>query len=57
LLHREIVRIIALPDMKERLLTLGFETVGSTPDEFAARIQTEIGIWGKIIREAGIKAQ
>jgi tripartite-type tricarboxylate transporter receptor subunit TctC len=57
LLHREIVRIIALPDMKERLLTLGFETVGSTPDEFAARIRTEIGIYGKIIREAGIKAQ
>src|SRR5262245_60668158 len=32
LLHREIVGIIAWPDMKERLLTLGFETVGSTPD-------------------------
>lgn len=56
LLQREIVRIIALSDMKERLPTLGFETVGSTPDEFASQIRTEIEIRGKIIREAGIRA-
>jgi tripartite-type tricarboxylate transporter receptor subunit TctC len=56
LLQREIVRIIALSDMKERLPTLGFETVGRTPDEFASQIRTEIEIRGKIIREAGIRA-
>lgn len=56
LLQREIVRIIALSDMKERLPTLGFETVGSTPDEFASQIRTEIEIRGKIIREAGVRA-
>jgi hypothetical protein len=36
--------------------TLGFETVGSTPDEFASQIRTEIEIRGKIIREAGVRA-
>ena len=56
LLQREIVRTIALSDMNERLPTLGFETVGSTPDEFASQIRTEIEIRGKIIREAGIRA-
>jgi len=57
LLHREIVRIIALPDMKERLPTLGFEPVASTPEEFAERIKVELETWRKVIRAANIKAE
>jgi tripartite-type tricarboxylate transporter receptor subunit TctC len=57
LLHREIVDIIAMPEMKERLATLGLVPVGNTPAEFAAQIRTEIGQRAKIIRDAGIKAQ
>ncbi len=57
LLHREIVEIIALPDMKERLATLGFEPVGNTPEECAAQFRTEIAKWAKVIRAAGIKAE
>ena len=56
LLHREIVRIIALPDMKERLAVLGLEMVGSTPEECAAQFRTELAKWSKVIRAAGIKA-
>ena len=56
-LHREIAKIIALPDMKQRLATLGFEPVVSTPEEFAKQIGTEIETWGKVIRAANIKAQ
>jgi len=56
-LHREIVRIIALPDVRERLPVLGFEVVGSTPEEFASRIKVEIETWGHVIRAAGIKAE
>jgi tripartite-type tricarboxylate transporter receptor subunit TctC len=56
-LHREIARIIALPDVKARLPALGFEAVGSTPEEFAARIKAETEIWGKVIRAANIKPQ
>jgi len=43
--------------MKERLVTLGFEPVASTPDEFAERIKVEIETWRKVIRAAGIKAE
>src|SRR5207249_2439421 len=39
LLHREIVKIVALPDMKDRLAALGFERVANTPDQFAAQIK------------------
>jgi tripartite-type tricarboxylate transporter receptor subunit TctC len=57
LLNREVVNVIALPDMKERLATLGFEPVGSTPKEFAERIAVELDKWGKVIRLANIKAR
>jgi tripartite-type tricarboxylate transporter receptor subunit TctC len=57
LLHREIVKIIALRDIQERFAALGFDTVGNTPDEAAALFKTESARWGKVIREAGIKAQ
>jgi tripartite-type tricarboxylate transporter receptor subunit TctC len=56
-LHREIVRVIALPDMKERLPTLGFEAVANTPEQFAERIKVELDTWGKVIRAANIKVQ
>jgi tripartite-type tricarboxylate transporter receptor subunit TctC len=56
-LHREMVRIIALPDVKERLPTLGFEPIGSTPEEFDAQIKAEIDKWAKIVRDANVKAQ
>jgi tripartite-type tricarboxylate transporter receptor subunit TctC len=54
-LNGEIVQIIAQPDMKERLATLGFDPVASTPEAFAARIKAELATWRKVIREAGIK--
>jgi len=57
LLHREIVKVVALPDMKERLATLGYQPVASTPAECAAQFTTEIAKWAKVIRAAGIKAQ
>jgi tripartite-type tricarboxylate transporter receptor subunit TctC len=57
LLHQEVVKLIALPDMKERLATLGFEPVGNTPEECAAQFKTEIAKWEEVIRQAGIKAQ
>lgn len=56
-LHREIVRIVALADVRERLSALGFEPIASTPREFADRIRWEIDKWAKVIRAADIKAQ
>ena len=57
LLHREIVRIMALPDMKARLGELGYDPIASTPEEFATRIKVEIENWAKVIRAANIKAE
>ena len=43
--------------MKERLVTLGYDPVGSTSEEFARRIATELETWGKVIRAANIKPE
>ncbi len=56
-LHDEIVRALALPEVKERLNNVGFELVGSTPDEFAAFIKSEIAKWTKVVRAAKISAE
>jgi tripartite-type tricarboxylate transporter receptor subunit TctC len=57
LLNREIVAIMALPDIKERLATLGFDAIASSPEDFGARIRTDSEKWGKVIRAANIKAE
>ena len=57
LLHREIVKILELPDMQEQLGTLGYDLIASTPEEFAHRIKLEIETWGKVIRAGKIKAE
>jgi tripartite-type tricarboxylate transporter receptor subunit TctC len=55
-LHGEIAKALRDPALRERLEALGFEIVGSTPEEFAARIGTETTRWGRIIKESGAKA-
>jgi len=55
-LHADIAKILSQPDAKERVASLGFDVVASSPEQFAAQIRTEIEKWGKVIKAAGIKA-
>jgi len=56
-LHRDIVEIVAMPDVRQRLAALGFTPIASTPAQFAERIRWEIEKWAKVIRAAAIKVQ
>jgi tripartite-type tricarboxylate transporter receptor subunit TctC len=56
-LHREIVAIVALPDVHEKLLAAAFEPIADTPAQFARYLQTEQVKWGKVVREAGVKPE
>jgi tripartite-type tricarboxylate transporter receptor subunit TctC len=56
-LHRELVKIVTMSEVRERLTALGFEPIASTPHEFSERIKQEVGKWAKVIEAAGIKAQ
>ena len=54
-LQREVARVLAQPEVRERLAALGAEPVGSTPQAFEAFLRAEIAKWTKVVREAGIK--
>ncbi len=54
--HRDTVRILAMPDLRKRLGELGLDAIGNSPGEFAAVIKTEIPQWAAVIKGAGIKA-
>ena len=57
LLHREIVAVLALPEIRTQFDKMGFETIANTPEEFTAMIRVEVAKWGKLIREANIKVE
>jgi tripartite-type tricarboxylate transporter receptor subunit TctC len=56
-LHKETIRALNSPDVRDRLHSLGAEIVGSTPQQYAAYVRNEIAKWGKVIKAAGIKSQ
>lgn len=52
----DIAKMVAAPDVRQRLEALGFAPVANTPDEFGARIKVEIAKWSKVVRDANIRA-
>jgi len=53
-LHDEIVAILATPDMQERIRTLGYDVIGSTPEEFGAQAVQDVARWSAVVKKAGI---
>jgi len=56
-IQAQAVKVLAQPDVKQRMGILGFEPIGSTPDEFARYIDKEMAIYAKIIKDANIKTE
>jgi tripartite-type tricarboxylate transporter receptor subunit TctC len=56
-LHLETAKVLALPEVRQRLAQAALQPVGSTPAEFAAVIRADIERWGKLARELGIQPQ
>lgn len=54
-MNREIVRILQLSDVRERLLSLGSESIPGTPEHAAAFIAAENIKWGRVIRDSGVR--
>ena len=55
-LHAEIVKVLAMPDIRERFLRDGIETIGSTPEQFSEHIRRERIKWAKVVKDSGAKA-
>jgi tripartite-type tricarboxylate transporter receptor subunit TctC len=56
-LNSEIIKVLALPDLQERLAGQGFEVRTSTPEQLGAYIQSEISKWAPIVKESGAKPE
>jgi len=55
-LSAEVARIVALPDVRERLLALNYEPVGSTPEQLGQAIERDIAKWCRLVQETNYKA-
>lgn len=53
----ETAKVLRAPGFRDKLLLQGADTVGSTPDEFAAFVRSEYARWGQLVRQSGIKAE
>jgi len=56
-LHRQLVKVLANPTVREQLLANGMEPQPSTPEELARYIEREYETWGRVVKEAGIQAE
>jgi tripartite-type tricarboxylate transporter receptor subunit TctC len=54
-LNTEIVKIINMPDVREKLLALGAEPVGDTSEQFGAYVKTEVIKWSDVVKKSGAK--
>jgi tripartite-type tricarboxylate transporter receptor subunit TctC len=54
-LNAEIVKIIKSPDVQKKLIDLGAEPVGDSPEQFAAFVKTEVVMWGDVVKKSGAK--
>ena len=56
-LNQEIVRFINSPEAKEKFFNAGLEIVGSSPEQSMVTIKSEMARLGKVIKDAGIRAE
>ena len=56
-LNTEIVAVLALPDIRERLLSQGVEARSTTPEEFTRLIASDIARWAVVVKRAGLRAE
>ena len=56
-LNSELVKILQMPDVKSKMLASGIEALHSTPEQFAAYIQSETKRWAKVVKDSGARAE
>jgi tripartite-type tricarboxylate transporter receptor subunit TctC len=56
-MHKEIARVVHLPEVKQKLIEQGADPVGGSPEELESVVRTELKTWAAVIRAAGIKPE
>ena len=57
LLYRELARIVQLPDVRERFLSMGMDPLSTSPEQFSAEIKAAVARWPAVARAAGVQPQ
>lgn len=56
-LNTEMAKIVKMPDVQQKMATLGAEPLNYSPEEFGSWMRTQVSDWSKVVKEAGIKVQ
>ena len=56
-LHQAMVRVLAIPELRELLVAQGADPVANTPDQFGEQIREELKLWAQFIKQTGIKPE
>jgi len=55
-LNRAVNKVLAMPDVKERLQSMGFDVVGGSPADLAKTTAEDIKRWGPVVKKSGFRA-
>jgi len=55
-IHADVVTVLRLPDIQEKLAAQGWDIIGNTPAEFAAVLKADFDKWAKVVKAAGLRA-
>jgi tripartite-type tricarboxylate transporter receptor subunit TctC len=56
-IQQTVVRILNMPDVREKLVAIGMEPVGNTPEQYGEYIRSEVAKWTKVVKVAGVETQ
>lgn len=56
-LGAETVKVLRMPDIRERIVRMGYEPTGTTPEDFGRFLRDETDLWAKVIREGNIRIE
>ncbi|MBI2960040.1 MAG: hypothetical protein HYY28_06985 [Betaproteobacteria bacterium] len=56
-LNRELVKVLEMPEIRDQLFTHGMEPMPGSSEALARHIGRELAVWGRVVREAGIRAE
>jgi tripartite-type tricarboxylate transporter receptor subunit TctC len=54
--HADVVRVLRLPDVQERLAAQGFDSIGTTPEQFGDVLRVDVERWRQVVKAAGLRA-
>ena len=56
-LNTGLTKVLMMPEVQERIRALGMTPSPSSPEEFDKQIRADLALWGKVVKQAGVKSE